>query len=225
MKGWNGLPLLIFGTGGCAKEVKLLVDDINNNSHAPVFNLLGFVSNSFREVGVNIEGVSVVTDNENFYEYIKGYPVVGVCLAFGDPFIKKELFERYLANIPNVCYPNLIHPSAILPRSSTNSYGVGNIICSGVNLTTNIKIGNNVLLNRYSTIGHDCIIGDYCTINPSATISGNIHIGPLCLIGAGASIKEKVNIGENSKIGLGAIVVKSVSPNTTVISKAAEILL
>ncbi|CAI6086435.1 UDP-3-O-(3-hydroxymyristoyl)glucosamine N-acyltransferase [Paenibacillus sp. JJ-100] len=223
MSSWAGLPIVIFGTGGCAKEIKALIDEINGFMYQNIYNLIGFVTNDKSEVGKKIEEVEIFCTNDEFHLLCHKFSSIGVVIGLADPILKKNLRDKIEdMEVSNVVFPNLIHPRANLSQSINNKMGFGNVICSGVNMTVNIKLGNFVLLNRSCNIGHDVVIGDFCTINPNAIISGNVNIGELSLIGAGASIKEKIFVGKQSKVGLGAIVVKDVRELTTVISTAAR---
>lgn len=220
--GWKGLPIVIFGIGGFGKEVKLLVEDINNAMPIHIFNFLGFVSNDKKDIGKIIDGAKVVTCNDEFLQYAKSFNELGVSIALGEPKYKEQIEKNILDKCGNLLYPNLIHPNANISRSSVNNLGMGNIICNGVTFTTNIKLGKFVIVNINSTVGHNVVVGDYCTINPLVAISGDVTIKRGALIGAGASIKQKIVIGENSIVGLGAIVVKDVEDDSVVICKAAE---
>ncbi|MED4730242.1 hypothetical protein P9597_19270 [Aneurinibacillus migulanus] len=219
---WEGLPIVIFGIGGAAKEVKWLVDDINNASSTPLFKLLGFVSNSKEDIGMKIDGAEVITYHENFHIFSSQFRCLGIVIGLGNPKWKLNIEEEVLSRCDNLFYPNLIHPRANISRDSCNDFGVGNIICAGVTITKAVKLGKFIILNRNSTIGHDTVIDDYCTINPLAVISGNVHIEELCLIGAGASILEKTRIKKASIVGLGAIIVRDIEENSVMICKAAH---
>ncbi|MFS0836688.1 hypothetical protein [Paenibacillus sp. 1P03SA] len=221
-KMWEGLPIIIFGIGGCAKEIKLLIEEINQHNKTKVFNFLGYVSNNTEDIGKKVDGYEVVASNYNFIEFSKQYPLLGVCIGLGDPSAKYKIYTSFLQNINNIVFPNLIHPNSYVPTHVNNNFGYGNVICSGVSITTNITLGNFVLLNRNCAVGHDSFIGDYCTINPLAVVSGNVKVDSLSLIGAGSSIKENLQIGEGSIVGLGAIIVKNVEENQIYMCKAAE---
>jgi sugar O-acyltransferase (sialic acid O-acetyltransferase NeuD family) len=219
---WNGLPIVIYGTGGCAKEIKALIDEINDYSYTNIYHLVGFVTNDPNEIGKSIEDVEIITSNMEFSGYSDKFPVIGVIIGLADPKVKEKIFQEIMGlNISNIVFPNLIHPLSNLSKSSNNNMGRGVVICSGVNLTVNVRLGDFVLLNRSCNIGHDSTIGDFCTINPAAVISGNVSIGELTLVGAGACVREKTNIGNKSIVGLGAIIIKDVEDSTIVISKAA----
>lgn len=84
------------------------------------------------------------------------------------------------------------------------------IICNGVILTTNIQLGKNIQLNLQTTIGHDCIIGNYVTTAPGVRISGNCNIGNEVYLGTNAVVKEGITICDNVIIGMNAGVTKDI---------------
>lgn len=218
---WNGLPLVIFGIGGLATQVKGLVDDINKSSNNRIYDLLGYVSNNSDDIGQEVNGLKIIISNDLFEDFSKKNKLLGIAIAIGAPSAKQTIEENILIKCDNIVCPNLIHPNANIPAGCTNDLGIGSIIFAGVSFATNIKLGNFVVVNFNSTVGHDITIEDYCTINPLSCISANVKVKKGSLIGACASIKENLILGQNSTAGLGAIVVKDIEENTTVICKAA----
>lgn len=130
-----------------------------------------------------------------------------VVVAIGDPISRKELIDR----LPKTTiYFTHIHPSVKVLDYDVE-IGEGSIVCAGTILTTNIKIGKHAHLNLQTTIGHDCVIGDYFTTAPGAKISGNCVIGNLVYVGTNTSIKEKIKITDNVTVGLNTGVVKDIT--------------
>lgn len=72
------------------------------------------------------------------------------------------------------------------------------------------KIGNNVNLSQYTTIG--------ANENTAAIISDNVYIGPNCCI------VENVCIGENVTIGAGSVVTKDIPDNATAVGNYAKVI-
>lgn len=130
-------------------------------------------------------------------------------IAIGDGSIRKKIFGEF-PNLSYICFFKGI-------EYGENRYGKGTIICPGTILTTNITIGNHVIINLNCTIGHDTEIGDFTTLSPGVNVSGNVKIGELCYIGTNAVIIEKITICDNVVIGAGGVVVKDITePGTYV---------
>lgn len=97
-----------------------------------------------------------------------------------------------------------------IPASTEIGYGlfIGHGKCIVINPTT--KIGNNVNLSQFTTIGSNH--------GQAATIGDNVYIGPsVCIV-------EDIKINSNVKIGAGAVVIKDVPENTTVAGVPAKVL-
>jgi UDP-3-O-[3-hydroxymyristoyl] glucosamine N-acyltransferase len=71
--------------------------------------------------------------------------------------------ERIVNSLPkNTKYFTHIHPTAQIQGEDV-TIGEGSIVCAGSIITTNVKIGKHAHINLITTIGHDCVIGDYFT--------------------------------------------------------------
>lgn len=218
---WKGLPLLIFGTSGNSKEIKTIVDEINQTNYVNVYDFLGFVSEQGTDIGKKVGKSVVVCSDENFGEYIESFSVIGIIIPIGTPEIKRRIYKR-ICKHSNLVFPNIISPSARIMENSSVQIGMGNIICSGCVLTVEIDIGDFNLINRSSTIGHNVRIGNYNIINPLVSVSGGVEIHDEVLVGAGSSIKQGVILKSNSIVGMGAIIPKTVEENTIMICQAAH---
>ena len=134
-----------------------------------------------------------------------------VLVAIGNPLDRYNVVNRLPKETK---YFSFIHPSAIILDDSIK-IGEGSIICAGSILTTNIKIGKHTHINLQTTIGHDCVIGDFFTTAPGAKISGNCKIGNRVYIGTNVSIREKILICDDVTVGLGSGVVKNILESGT----------
>jgi sugar O-acyltransferase (sialic acid O-acetyltransferase NeuD family) len=104
-----------------------------------------------------------------------------------------------------------------------NVIGEGTNICSGVIITSSVKLGKGCLLNLKVTVSHDCVIADFVELSPGVNIAGNCNIGNGVNIGTNATVIPKITIGENSIIAAGAVVTKDVPPNVMVAGVPAVI--
>jgi len=206
---WNGLPLVIFGSGGISREVVLIIDEINRLSKNAVFDLVGFVEDSSNKVGALVDEISVVSSDQEFKEFSRAFPVLGVVLPLGFPKLKKKIFETVLKGIDNLVFPNIIHPSSRIDLSR-NKLGMGNVITANNMLTLDVELGNFNLLNDGVVVGHDVRVGSFSVINPLASISGACIIGDEVLIGAGARILQNRKIADRVVVASGSVVLRDV---------------
>ena len=72
------------------------------------------------------------------------------------------------------------------------------------------KIGNNVILNTFSNIEHDAIIGDHCHISTGTMVNGECSVGNSCFIGSQSSLANGIVIGDEIIVGAGSFVKKSI---------------
>lgn len=218
---WNGLPVLILGSGGISRETYNLIKQINMHNSQQVYDVLGFVENDASKIGKEvIRGLKVITCDNALSDYSGLFSVVGIVIPIGNPKVKSIIYNR-IKNIENAVYPNIVHPSVEFDASDVQ-LGIGNIITAGVNLTCDIRIGNFNLINLNCTIGHDTVIEDFNVINPLVAVSGNVTINNCCLIGTGAKILQQIRINDSATVGSGAVVVKDVEENSIVVGVPAK---
>jgi sugar O-acyltransferase (sialic acid O-acetyltransferase NeuD family) len=141
-----------------------------------------------------------------------------VLIAIGDSAVRAEIVSRLPIETK---YFTFIHPSAMIMGNDVE-IGEGSIVCAGVIVTTNCKIGKHCHLNLLTTIGHDNVIGDFFTTAPGVQISGNCVIGDRVYFGTHSSIKQKTKVCNDVIIGLNAGVVKSIKEYGTYVGVPAK---
>lgn len=205
--------IVIIGVGGFGREVKVLIDQINQVEKK--YSILGFYDdaigckshyNGIPFLG-NIEALNKITQPTS------------VALGIGDPTTKSKILARL--NNENLSFPTLIHPSVQMSEDDI-TIGQGTIICGGSIITCNIEIGSFVTLNLCCTVGHDTIIKDFASFMPSVNISGEVVICEKVYVGTGAKIINQLEIGKNTIIGAGAVVSKSLPENCTAVGIPAK---
>jgi sugar O-acyltransferase (sialic acid O-acetyltransferase NeuD family) len=197
--------IVIVGSGGLAKEIKCLIDDINDRT--PEWNLLGFIDNWGRQKGDEIiEGKAVIGTTDDLNAMNKEIYAI---IAIGIPGRIKDAAEKIVD--PNVKFPNLIHPTAIV-RSDVK-IGFGNIITFSNLISCNVEIGNFNFFNIKCAVGHDTKIGSYNVFNPNAEISGNVIIGDGNFWGLNSSVLQGKRIGNNNTIGACTFVISAIQDN------------
>ncbi len=206
--------LVIFGAGGLGRELKSWIEK------SDLYQLIGFFDDHV-PADTSIDGLPVLGGIKNLDQH--NTTELNVVIAIGDPALRAKLINQ-LHKIPNLSYPVLIHPRAIIDDMKTMHLGKGTIITAGCALTTNITIGDHTLINLNSTIGHDCVIGQGCCIMPGVNLSGNLKIGDHVLIGTGACVLNNIEIGDRTKVGAGAVVTKSLPADCTAVGIPAKSL-
>lgn len=205
--------IVLYGSGGFAREVLQILLDVNDEQ--PTWTVLGFLDDDPGALGQDIHGYPVLGGSD----WLLGRPEVQVSVAIGSPHIKRRIVNR-LAEQGHTAYATLVHPRAWIGRRV--QLGSGVTICAGTCVTTDIQIGDHVILNLDCTVGHDSILGDFVTAAPSVNVSGNVEVGEGCDLGTGSVVIQGKSIGEWSIVGAGAVVVKDLPANVTAVGAPAS---
>jgi sugar O-acyltransferase (sialic acid O-acetyltransferase NeuD family) len=208
-------PIVIVGAGGLGREVLMLLLQINQVSSG--WEILGFYDDAVPASSLH------------------GYPYLGtiaelnttgnplhVAIAIGNCSAKQSVVTR-LGN-PSLEFPILVHPSVLLTPEQENQLGEGCIICQNCILTTNVTLGKHVLLNLACTIGHDAILGDFCSLMPQVAVSGGVRLGKGVYGGTNSSILQNLKVGAFTTIGAGAVVTKDLPSYCTAVGVPARII-
>lgn len=212
--------LVIFGSGGVAREVHDIVEAINaketNLGKPPVFTFLGFISPAspnldlLTDRGPYLGGDDVIQEFSADTSYVVG---------IGSGMIREAVSTQ--ADNAGLKAATLIHPLAHIGNHGI-SIGEGTIIGALSSITTDVELGRHVFIDRNVNIGHDAILEDFCSVYPGASISGNVTLASNVTVGTGARIIQGLSIGRQAFIGAGAVVTKRVSPEITVIGVPAK---
>lgn len=203
--------LVLFGTGGFAREVLQIALDIN--AHEPTWNVLGFLDDA-PSPPESVHGLPVLGGAE----WLQDRSDVRVSIAIGAPAAKRKVARR--AADYGAEFATLVHPRAWVGRRV--EIGEGSTVCAGVSVTTDIEMGRHVILNLGCTVGHDAVVGDFVTAAPSVNISGAVDVGEGTDLGTGSAIIQGVTIGAWTVVGAGAVVVKPIPPNVTAVGAPAR---
>jgi len=194
----NMKKFAIAATGGFAKEVLTILNDLGQ-----IHLFDGFIEpDEFftnKQSKVKVMGFPILNSSQVNPETHK------IIIGIGNPSSREKVFKELGDKFE---YPNIIHPSAII--SKWTKIGKGAVICPGVIITCDITIGDFCQLNLSTTIGHDCIIGDYFTTAPGCNISGNCNLGKYVYFGTQSAVRQGITICDNTTIGMGGIVVKNI---------------
>jgi sugar O-acyltransferase (sialic acid O-acetyltransferase NeuD family) len=206
------MDIVIIGAGGFAREVRQLIDDINQDRQS--YNLIGFLDGNSDRHGQIMQELPVLGGLDWLEQHLDTVAVIGI----GNPPAKRRIALELEGM--GVSSPVLVHPRATVGRWV--AMGAGTLICAGNILTTDIRLGKHAILNLDCTVGHDAILEDYVTVAPGVHISGNVTVQEGTDLGTGSSIVQGIRIGSWSIIGAGAVVSKEIPDNVTAVGVPAK---
>lgn len=200
----------IIGTGGFAREVYFLLEEMGIKHEFGGFLEPGHV---WKEefASKKIYGYPILHQED--FNADKDEAIIGI----SDPLLRKKVTTQLP---PTTVYPSIIHPKASV--SNYAQIGEGAIITAGVIVTVDIIIGKQCQLNLLTTIGHDCVIGDFFTTAPSANISGICNFGDFVYFGTNSAVRQGITICSNVTIGMGANVVKHITEPGVYVGSPAQ---
>ncbi|WP_274449878.1 acetyltransferase [Aeromonas caviae] len=135
----------------------------------------------------------------------------GVIVAIGNNktrLEKHQLLQKLGAQIVNI-----IHPSAVISKHV--SIGSGCVVVAGAVINPFSRLGDCVIINTCSSVGHDCQLNDAVHVCPGTRLAGQVSVGKASWLGIGSSIVQGVSIMENIYVGAGSVVVKDLKQSGT----------
>jgi sugar O-acyltransferase, sialic acid O-acetyltransferase NeuD family len=203
--------ICIVGVGGFGREVLCYIKEMTSDLTLKIEDIVCFMEKDECYKESRIMGIDVIPQSSFKPE------CYNVVVAIGDPATRKKVVE----SLPlETTYTSIVHPRAIICEGV--EWGEGAIIAPGVILTTNIKIGKHAHLNVDSSVGHDCVIGDYLTTAAGVRISGNCIINNCVYLGHNSCIMQGVKICSDAKIGMCAGVIRNITQPGTYVGMPAR---
>ena len=201
---------VIVGTGGMGRELLGWIAGCNDTTRQR-FAPTAFISEA-ADAGTALHGLPVVHP-DNWSEAPPRFVI-----AFADPARKKRLALELEAKGWEA--ETFIHDSATVGLDA--KIGRGTVICPFCRISTDCEIGDHVLVNGGSGIGHDARVGSYSSLLGSVSVNGSVTIGEGVTLGAGSMVYPGKKVGDWATVGLASVVLRSVPAHATVFGNPAR---
>lgn len=206
-------PIVIYGSGGHAREVAEIVMHAHGEQAGP--ELLGFLDDRPDQHGAEVLGYPVLGGFDWLVENVKNFDLI---VAIGSNSVRREIADRALE--AGATFGKAISPLADF--SPACEIGPGAMIFPRVVVSTNVVVGAHVILGVFSSVSHDCRVGDFCFLCPGARLTGSVTLGDEVMIGTNASVIPGCTIGSNTVVGAGAAVICDLESNITAVGVPAK---
>jgi sugar O-acyltransferase (sialic acid O-acetyltransferase NeuD family) len=212
-------PLVVAGAGGFGRETLDVVEAMNAAAPSPVWTLLGVVDDAISDANHERLTARSVPFLGTIDEFLRQHGrTASYVVGIGSPHVRRRVVARF--DHAGLSPATLVHPSVTC--GAVTVFGSGTVVCAGVTVSTNVRLGEHVHVNPNVTIGHDTVIDDYVSINPLAGISGDCVIESGVLVGVGAIVLNGLRVGHGATLGGAACAVRDVLPGTTVVGVPAR---
>jgi sugar O-acyltransferase (sialic acid O-acetyltransferase NeuD family) len=189
--------LVLIAASGLAREVLTVVRE----------------SGEFREVtvldddpgawGTELDGEPV----EGGLDLVTRLPRHQVLVCAGRGVVRRTIVHRLAAlGVNPGRYARIVHPDADVPAGCT--VGVGTVVLSHVALTTNVRIGNHVVVMPNVTLTHDDVVEEFATLCAGVSLGGGVEVRSGAYLGMNSSVREGLVVGMNSVLGMGGALVE-----------------
>lgn len=204
----------IYGAGGLGREVYELANVINSNNNRwdEIFFIDdGVVINNPRNVLI----INFLNLKDKF-----NLEDVEVCIAIGEPYIRKVLFDKLIDS--NIVITTIIHPEVYIPKSTI--IGKGTIINKFTSISCDSVIGENVYLHPIVCVGHDSNIGNHAIISSYVDVAGDCIVGECAFLAINVIMKQGTIIGSNSIVGLASVVHRDIKNDVIALGNPARVM-
>ncbi|MGI4883416.1 MAG: NeuD/PglB/VioB family sugar acetyltransferase [Janthinobacterium lividum] len=215
----TGRPLVIFGAGGLGREVLALVQQLPPSpGGAPAWEVRGFYDDA-APATPTVAGLPYLGTNADLNATAEP---LAVAVAVGSSAGRAAVVGRLTSG--QLAFPALVHPGVALGPAQRISLREGCIVQQGCMLTCDIVLERFVFLNLGCTVGHDAVLGEFCSLMPRANVGGGARLAPGVYLGTGATVIQGVHVGEYTTVGAGAVVVRALPARATAVGVPAAVI-
>lgn len=203
--------LYLVGAGGLGREMEFWINLIPPNDRD--YEICGYLDDNPDSMLNNPSDYKVIGNTSNFA--YNGGDLAALCIT--NSAIKEEIYHRLKGKVEIFTF---ISPLARVSKFS--KIGEGTIITPNCLVTTNVEIGNCVLLNLGSQVGHDSTIGDFSSLMTHVDIGGLCNVGSHVFFGSNSTLIPEKKVNNNIRIGAGSIVINNLKKPGTYFGNPAK---
>lgn len=196
--------LLLIGASGLAREVLSLLRAQSDPRS------VWFIDDRPALWGTSIDGVLVVGGLSE----VANHPTAEIVICVGRGAGRAALVDRLAEfNVSEGRFARVIHRSVEIPDSC--EVGTGSILLAGVAMTTNVKLGQHVVIMPNVTLTHDDLVESFATLCAGVALGGHARIGEGAYLGMNASVREGIRVGRRGVLGMGAVLTQDLPSEET----------
>jgi sugar O-acyltransferase (sialic acid O-acetyltransferase NeuD family) len=209
-------PLVVFGTGGMGRETLLLLRQINE--YAPTWDVRGFYDDQ-APATPTVAGLPYLGTSADLNATTDP---LAVAVAVGSSTNRAAVVARLTSD--KLRFPVLVHPAVYLRSHQRAQIGEGSIVQNGCLLMTDVTLGRFVFVNVGSIVGHDAVLGDFCSLMTQVNVGGQARLDAGVYMGTNSTVIQGVTVGAHSIIGAGAVAVRDLPPSCTAVGVPARVI-
>lgn len=203
----SAAELIIVGAGNLGRELLCWARDIPEDRREWA-DIKGYLDDNLNALDGYHTGKPILS---TISDYVPQPNDRFVC-AIADPKIRLKVCRELEAK--GAQFVNLIHPTCVM--GAGNRIGKGLVMCPFSLVSTNVTIGDFVIINVYSAVCHDAVVEDGVTLSNHCDVTGFVHLERGVFVGSGARLLPKARVGQFAVIGAGCVVLDKVEPRRTV---------
>jgi sugar O-acyltransferase (sialic acid O-acetyltransferase NeuD family) len=133
-------------------------------------------------------------------------------IAIGKTSIRRNIFEEIKRR--GISLFTYVHSSAQVMHEVT--LGEGSVVCPNTIINVGAKLGDNVAVNVFCSVGHGASIGGHSVLSPYCALSGDSKLGVCGFMGTRATLFPGVAMGDGCIVDAHSAVRQSVGDNKIV---------
>ena len=209
--------LIIIGCGAFARE--LYWHATRSKGYGTDYKIKGFIDGDIKVADEEYKKLplQVFGDINNYKIENDDVFACAICT----PAVRKKIIKSMLDK--GADFINIIHETSIIQENV--KLGNGIILCPYTYVNDHATVGDYVMINTMSGLGHDAEIGEYSCIMGHVELCGFVKAGKETYFGGGSRVLPHGKVGDGAYVGSGSIVLRKVKTNDKVFGNPAVSIL